>query len=428
MLIGQFGKNIHEDPLNILVVTQYFWPESFRINDLVKELCGKGHTVTVVTGVPNYPGGEVFEDYKKNPKKYNKYQEAEIIRSPTVIRRKSNLRLFLNYLNFIISGSIWGAVAISKRDIDLIFVFQTSPVSVGLPAIFFSRLKGAPIVFWVLDLWPETLTAVGAVKSELTLRLVGKLVRYIYNNCTIVLGQSPKFIASISKHCDESSKIRYFPNWSEDVYGSAVTEFAPEITREENMFSILFAGNVGEAQDMPAVIRAAEKLRKHKNIRWLIVGDGRKLRWVRTEIEKRNLGDNFFLLGSYPENRMPSFYLHADALLVSLNKDPIFSMTMPGKVQSYLAAGKPILGMLDGDGSDVITIAGAGFVCAAGDSDGLADNALKLSRLAPSERREMGVSGRKYAQAEFSKAKLFDKLEDYFEEAIKIYSRMQRKR
>jgi glycosyltransferase involved in cell wall biosynthesis len=238
----------------------------------------------------------------------------------------------------------------------------------------------------------------------------------------LVLGQSRSFVSSIANHCDDDSKIRYFPNWSEEVYDLGPTEFAEEVTREVGTFTILFAGNVGEAQDMPSILYAAEKLREYSNIRWLVIGDGRKFDWLKAEVEGRDLVDNVLLLGRYPIDRMPSFYKHADALLVSLKRDPVFSMTIPGKVQSYLAAGKPILGMLDGEGAAVISAANAGLVCAAGDSKGLAENALKLSMMNPVILSDMGSSGREYAQEEFSRISLLGKLDKYFAEALEIYA------
>ncbi len=408
--------------MRILVVSQYFWPENFRINDLVKEWCLKGHSVTVVTGIPNYPSGHVFEDYKRSPQSYNHYEGAVVIRTPMVTRGESAIRLILNYLSFIVCGSIWGAISIRRQNFDMIFVFEPSPITVGLPAILFGKLKHAPVVFWALDLWPETLAAVGIIKSQFGLRLIGRLVSFIYNRCTLVLGQSRSFLPSIADYCDDKSKIRYFPSWSEEVYDSSSVEAAPEVLQRTDLFNVLFAGNIGDAQDMPAILRAAESLKDNSNIRWLVVGDGRKYEWMKAEVESRGLQRQVLLLGRYHIDRMPSFYLHADALLVSLKRDPVFSLTIPGKVQSYLAAGIPILGMLDGEGAAVISAANAGLVCSAGDSSKLADNVEKIASMSADARREMGMKGRNISQQEFSRSGLLEKLDELLEEARTIYT------
>lgn len=402
--------------MKILIVSQYFWPENFRINDLCKELTSRGHNVTVLTGVPNYPAGVVFDSYRNNPAAYDRYEGARIFRSPMLPRGKGGIRLVLNYMSFAIGASLVGLLKLRNRDFDVIFVFEPSPITVGLPAVLISKLAKAPIVFWVLDLWPETLSAIGVVKSPGVLNLVGKLVGFIYNNCTFVLGQSRAFLTNIHKYCVDSSKAIYFPSWAEDVFDSQVSP-AIEVEHLPDVFNIVFAGNIGEAQDMPAVLNAAECLKGNDRIRWLIVGDGRKSDWLAEEVKKRGLQNTFLLLGRFPVERMPSFFAHADALLVSLKRDPVFSMTIPGKVQSYLMAGLPILGMLDGEGASVISDANAGLTCAAGDGAGLAKAVLEMASMSRQERQALGHNGRAYAEREFGRQNLMSKLEGLLQEA-----------
>jgi len=407
--------------VKILVVSQYFWPENFRINDLVSELIKRGHEVTVLTGIPNYPAGSVFDAYRQKPGDFGYYEGASVIRAPMLSRGQGGLRLFANYLSFVVGASLWGLWKLRGRPFDVIFVFEPSPVTVGLPAILLGRLKHAPVVFWALDLWPETLAAIGVVRSPRVLRWVGHLVSYIYNHCSMVLGQSRGFLASISKYCSDPQKVRYFPSWAEDVFSQANIVKAPEVPQCEGGFNILIAGNVGEAQDFPAVLDAAERLKDNSSIRWLIVGDGRKSDWLRTEVDRRELQGNVLLLGRFPVERMPSFYAHADALLVSLKKDPVFSMTIPGRVQSYLLSGIPLLGMLDGEGAEVINQANAGLTCSAGDSSGLADAVLKMVLMGAVQRNELGMNGRRYAQEEFGRDMLVARLEGFLEESMDSY-------
>ena len=338
-----------------------------------------------------------------------------------IARGHGAARLLLNYFSFVVGACLWGPWRLRGQQADVIFVFEPSPVTVGLPAVLLGRIKRAPVVFWVLDLWPETLAAIGVVRSPRLLGWIGHMVKFIYERCTLVLGQSRGFLGSIAKYCSDTQKIRYFPSWAEEVFDGLDLVPAPEVPLREGVFNVLFAGNIGEAQDLPAVLAAAENLKHKTFIRWLIVGDGRKSDWVREEVERRGLHDSVLLLGRFPVERMPSFFAHADALLVSLKKDPVFSMTIPGKVQSYLMAGVPLVGMLDGEGAKVITEANAGLVCAAGDAGGLASAVLEMAAMRVDQRHQLGLNGRAFAQKEFGRSLLMDRLEVLLREAADLY-------
>lgn len=405
--------------MNILVVSQYFWPENFRINDLVSEFVRRGHKVTILTGVPNYPSGYIFPEYKNAPSNFTEFSGAAIIRVPLITRgRGGAVRLLMNYISFVVSAIFYGGWRLRRKKYDSIFVYEPSPVTVCLPAIFFKKIKRAPIVFWVLDLWPETLMAVGVVKSRILIRLIGLLVSYIYNNCELILAQSHAFIDNISIYCNNPKKIKYFPSWAEDSFSESGIQSATNVptSLSEEMFTIMFAGNIGEAQDFPSILRAAEILKSNKNIRWLIVGDGRLADWVKNECHSRGLEQNIIMLGRHSLDKMPSFYSQADVLLVSLKDENIFSMTIPGKVQSYLASAKPILGMLNGEGAKIINVSGAGYTCNAGDSDALACIVEKMISLSKVKRDEMGRLGKKYYQDEFEKKVLINRLDIWLNE------------
>lgn len=404
--------------LRILVVSQYFWPENFRINDLVKEWVRRGHQVTVLTGIPNYPAGKVFDAYLDEPGSFAQYEGAKVVRVPMLPRGSGGFRLILNYLSFVLGSCIWGPWRLRGIQADVIFVFEPSPVTVGLPAVWLGKIKKAPVVFWALDLWPETLAAIGVVRSPKVLAWVGRMVSFIYNRCTLVLGQSRGFLGSIAKYCNDKAKIRYFPSWAEDVFMDENVKPAPEVPGTVNGFTVVFAGNIGEAQDMPAVLDAAEQLKDNESIRWVIVGDGRKSDWLQAEVLRRDLYKQVLLPGRFPVERMPSFYAHADALLVSLKRDPVFSMTIPGKVQSYLMAGIPLLGMLDGEGAAVIRDAQAGLTCEAGDGAGLANAVRALAAMTTEDRKKLGLNGRNYAEQEFGRAELMDRLDALLHEAV----------
>lgn len=404
--------------MKILIISQYFWPENFRINDLALELKSRGHEITVLTGWPNYPEGKIFEDFGKQPKKYSNFQGVNVKRVPLIPRGKGSLRLFINYFSFALSASFFGVLKLIGKKYDVIFVYEPSPITVGLPAIFLRFIKKTPIVFWVLDLWPESLSAVGAVKSKRLLGAVGMLVKLIYKNCDLILAQSKSFIGAIGNYCSSSKKIEYFPSWSEELFKEDEFAIAPEVEAMGDKFNVLFAGNIGDAQDFPTILKAAENLRDRSDIRWIIVGDGRMGNWVREQIEKRNLQNNVVMTGRFPLERMPSFFAHADALLVSLKADEIFAMTIPGKVQTYLSSGLPIIGALDGEGAEIVREAGAGYTCKASDPDELSLIVSKMAALSHDARAAMGTAGQSYYALQFEKNLLIDKLEDYFNSVI----------
>ena len=411
--------------MKILIISQYFWPENFRINDFVPELIARGHEVQILTGKPNYPSGKLFPEYIQNPHSYSSYKGAKIHRVPIVSRGNNSIRLFINYLSFIIMGSFIGPWKLRSFQPDLIFVYEPSPITVGLPAVLLGKLRNVPIVFWALDLWPETLEAVGGIKSKTVLWTIEKVVRFIYNNCSIVLGQSKSFIKSIQTHCDYPDRVHYFPSWAEELPNfieNAAIAFAPEIKRNDDIFNILFAGNIADAQDMPSILSAANILRGEKKIRWIIIGDGRRFEWLQSEVKRLKLDENFLLLGRFPLERMPSFFAHAGALLVSLKKDPVFSMTIPAKLQTYLMTGIPIVGMLDGEGAKIIEESNAGICCGASDSIGLAAAIMKISQLTKSQSDMLGENGIKYSKKEFDRSMLIGKLERFFITAVEQYS------
>ena len=402
--------------MRLLIVTQYFWPENFRINDLVTELVLRGHRVTVLTGLPNYPDGAIFEEYRENPSCYLLHGGAEIIRVPILARGQSGIRLMLNYLSFVISASFFGLWRLRRHQFDVIFTYQLSPVTVGLPAAFIRAIKKAPMAMWVLDLWPDTLQAVGALRSPFLLKLVGKLVSFIYKRCDVILAQSRSFIPEIKKYTGDGKRVKYFPSWAESVFDIHDVTPAKEVPVKPGSFNIMFAGNIGDAQDFPAILAAAEKLKSRTNIRWLIVGDGRMADWVRDEIGRRDLQECVLMLGRHSLDRMPSFFKHAQALLVSLKDEPIFSMTIPGKLQSYLAAGIPVVAMLNGEGAEILRRSGAGLSCPAGDHAALAASVLTLSAMGEEERELIGRNGRDISNLEFQRDMLLDRLEKWIEQ------------
>ena len=398
--------------MRVLIVTQYFWPESFRVNDLAVEFKGRGYDVTVLTGMPNYPSGHFFAGYGLFSPSKEEWEDIPVHRVPLIPRGSGQRwRLALNFLSFALSASALGPFR-CRGCFDVIFVYEPSPITVGLPAIVLKKLKHAPIIFWVQDLWPESLSATRAVKSKRVLSWVERMVRFIYRRCDLILAQSKGFVPHVVAMGADVARVKYFPNWAENCYRPVTVEAdAPERKEMPKGFCVMFAGNIGAAQSFETILEAATLLRDRHDIHWLVVGDGHRRTWVEGEIVARGLKENVHLLGSRPAESMPRYFALADVLLVTLKRDPIFGLTIPSKVQSYLACAKPILAALDGEGARVVRESGAGIVCPAEDAKALADSVLRLYHMSPEERDGMGRNGRVYFEANFEREHLLDQLE-----------------
>lgn len=406
--------------MNILIVTQYFWPEDFRINDLALGLHEKGHKITVLTGIPNYPSGKFFSGYSFLKPFQQEYKGIRVLRVPLVPRGNGKgWRLGLNYISFAFNAIVLIPFYLFKK-YDLIFVCQYSPVTVGIPAIVLKKLRGTPIMFWIQDLWPESLSATEAVKSLWILDMVRKMVRFIYRNCDVILLQSKGFFDYLKDEGVNYCKLKYFPNWAEDLYRPVPkSKSLPEIKGLPEGFRIMFAGNIGAAQDFGTILNAAEKLRDYQDIHWLILGDGRMREWVEKEVIRRELEGNFHLLGRHPVESMPGYFSCSDVLLVTLKSELIFSLTIPSKVQSYLACGRPIIAALEGEGARVVEKSKSGLVCSPEDGNALAKAVLEMYNTSSSERQTMGFNGRAFYESNFERKMLLGLLETWMLELIK---------
>lgn len=396
--------------MNILIITQYFWPESFRINDVISGIHQKGHNITVLTGIPNYPEGKFFPGYSCFNRRMERYDDMRVIRVPLVPRGNGGtIRLIINYLSFTLCAAILGPFY-CRGTYDLI-IFSLSPFTEGIPAIIFKKIKQARVLFWVQDIWPESLSATGAIKKPYLLGLVRIIIRKIYNKCDVILIQSRAFLPYVQREGISEDRIRYFPNSAEELYKQVtLASDSRERSLMPDGFRIVFAGNIGAAQDFDTILSAAEVLRDYPDIHWVIIGDGRLRSWVADEVKSRRLSATVHLLGRYPTEDMPRFFSLADALLVTLKKEPIFALTIPGKVQSYLACGRPIIAALDGEGARIVEEAAAGVTCPAENPEQLAGAVLKLYHMSDAQRGAMAKKGREYFEKNFERNMLLDRL------------------
>jgi colanic acid biosynthesis glycosyl transferase WcaI len=402
--------------VHVLIVTQYFHPEPFRINDLALALHGKGHRVSVLTGMPNYPEGRLYPGYRWFSPARENYHGIQVIRVPLITRGAvKSWRLILNYLSFALASCLLGPLR-CRQNFDLVLVYEPSPITVGLPGMLMGELNGAPVMLWIQDLWPETLAAVG--QRGILSRVAAMIANFVHRGCDMLLVQSEAFTQPLVSRGIAPARIRYLPNWAEDFYKPHKPDSSTDPLHPFKGTRILFAGNIGAAQSFETIIEAAEALRHRPDIQWIIVGDGVMRGWLEEQIRSRQLDATMTLLGRRPAEDMPALFSSADALLVTLRRDPAFSMTIPSKIQSYLASGVAIVGAIDGEGARIISESGAGLVANAGDVNGLARCVQQIAAMKPAERNVMGRCGREYFDSQFNRDHLIDRLETWMHEAV----------
>lgn len=402
--------------MKILVVTQYFWPENFRINDLCDGLVERGHEVTVYTGLPNYPEGSFFKGYSFFGPYHETKGKIKIIRSPLIPRGKNkSVRLALNYFSYFFFASIFAPFLVRGK-FDKIFVYEPSPITVAIPGIVLKYLKRAPMFFWVTDLWPESLEATGVVKNKKILGAVALLVKWLYKHSDKILITSKGFAPRVKALGGKDSQIVYFPQWAEALFENPTQDY--EDKNIPDGFKIMFAGNIGSSQDFETIVTAAKILKDQSHIHFVILGDGLMRSWAQEEVNKENLKATFHFLGRKPVETMPYYYSKADVMLMSLTNTDLFSITVPSKLQSYLASKKPVLASMNGEGAEIVREFKAGLVCPAGQPKLLAETILKMSKLSKEELQEMGNNAYKCYLSEFERGKLISQLENEFKKVL----------
>ncbi len=400
--------------MNVLVVSQYFWPESFRINELVESLLRAGCDVTVLTGQPNYPDGVVFPGYSPFRVMHQKHELGyAIYRVPVVPRRRATAwRLAINYGSFVLSASLLGPWLLRRQNFDVIFVYAPSPVLQAVPGILLKRIKRAALVVWVQDLWPQSLEVTGFVRSKRLLNIVEKVVSWIYRRSDLILVQSRAFVASV-RNIAGVTPVDYFPNPGEAAFLKPQQAYEQALVLEPG-FNVVFAGNLGTAQALDTVLCTAELLRG-EDVRFVLVGSGSRSAWLQKEVNLRGL-NNVRLPGRFPQEAMPAILAQASALLVTLVRNPVMSQTVPTKIQAYLAAGRPIIASLDGEGAQVVIESGAGVTCPAEDASALASAVLTLKAQTAIDLQQMGEAGRRYYRQHFDPEILAQSLMQRFRE------------
>ena len=411
--------------MKILFVCQYFYPEVFRGNDIAFHWAEEGHDVHVVTGIPNYPDGVFHKGYGLFKKRHETFVQdvsgfkkfkgkVRVTRLPIFPRGNNKIMLMLNYFSYLIVAWVYMLFHAFFHKYDRVFVQQLSPVMMSTPGVLYKRIRKVPLYTWVLDLWPESLTAAGGINNKYVLGFFRYFVKSEYKHSDRILISSRSCEKSVLEYGDYKDKIVYYPQWS---------DASPEVQDIQKFnslslpvlpdgFKLMFAGAVGEAHGFECTMQAALLTKEHKVIKWIIVGDGRRLDWVRGFVKEHGLEETVFTLGRFPAETMPWFFKQADVMLVTLNDDPLFKLYAPAKISSYMAAAKPIIAVLNGEGAEVIKDADCGWALPAGDAEGFAKLAIELSQIDKAVLVEKGKNALKYYNGHYIKEDCLKRLDE----------------
>jgi len=395
MELAEFNENKTK---RILVVSQHFWPESFRINDICDSFVEHGYEVEVLCGIPNYPKGQFFDGYGYFKNKHQTVNGIKVRRCIEIKRGKNtNIRIFLNYISFPIT-SIFSLPYLLRQNYDKIFLFQTSPVMMSLAGILLGRMKKIETTMYVLDLWPENLYTVLNVRNRLLRSFLSKTSIWYYRKTDKLIANSRKLVELLKERTQKEDRhITYIPQFCEKIYETSIEDEVLK-ARFSNTFNMVYTGNISPAQSFETVLEAAKILRSNNydDIAWIIVGDGMSKGWLEDEAQKANLSDNFIFIGHVPVEEIPKYTNIADGLFACLSKIDLLDCTIPAKTFSYYAASRPMVLAMDGEIQQIIRESKAGYAVDAEDSVGLADAVAKLYDATEDERKRMGENAKEY--------------------------------
>lgn len=399
---------------HILVVSQYFYPESFRINDMCIEWVKRGYKVSVVTGIPNYPMGKTFPGYGLTKKRHEKWNGIDIYRIPLIPRGNSKLGMMLNYLSFMISGKLAGRF--KKIEADIVFSFEVSPMTQVLAGITFAKRLKVPHLLYVQDLWPENVLTVTGIRNGLVIGCIDRMVDKIYRRTDEIFATSPSFVKAI---CDRKvpvspNKVHYWPQYAEEFYKPiekvlAVSEAKKYGITDDDTFKIIFTGNIGTAQGLNILPKTAELLKDEK-VTFVIVGDGRYLDAFIKEINSRGVSDRFVFVPRQPAEIIPFLLSACDAAFVSFADNDLWNKTIPAKLQSYMACGMPVIASAGGETERITHEAECGICCKVGDETDLCDG---IKRMMKADIDKFGKNSYEYCRIHFDKSRLMDEMDQY---------------
>lgn len=396
--------------MRILAICQYYKPEPFNVSDICEELVRHGHEVTVVTGRPNYPDGSIYKGYEGSQRLEETIENVDVHRTKIIPRKTGIINRVLNYYSFPLLGK--RCIERLQDDFDIVLAFQLSPVMMAKPGIFYAKRKNIPLFLYVIDIWPESLLAGGIKKESLVYKWFLKISKKIYSSADVLAVTSPSFSGYIEDLTGKKIKTIYLPQYAEDIF-SEISGGMPDGFSQDKI-NLTFTGNVGAAQSVETIVRAAALLKDHDEIVFHIVGSGSELE--NCKILSKKLGiNNIIIHGRKPLEDMPTYHNASDAMLATFSNTPILAYTLPRKIQSYMAAGRPVLGAVTGEAKHVVEEAKCGFCCETEDYEGLAEICLSFSELTSEEKKQLGFSAKTYYEEHFSRQAFFESLEAQLE-------------
>jgi len=395
---------------HILVVSQYFFPENFRINDICQEWIKKGYKVTVITGIPNYPEGKFYKGHNFFKKRAENYKGIDIIRLPIIARGNSKITLILNYFSFVVSGFMWSRLSSLKP--DNVFIFEVSPMTQALPGVWFAKRRNIPCYIYVQDLWPENVEIVTGIKSKKILGPIGKMVDYIYSNCDRIFTTSNSFVQAILNRGVQKNKVFYWPQYSEEIQINSLHK-----KKIKDELSIVFTGNIGEAQGLEQIIHLARKLKQlgyQSRVHFTLVGEGRFKNHLMNMITENNITSMFTFTGRVSSDQIPTILRSNDIALLSLSPNPLFEKTIPAKLQTYLSVGMPIFGLVNGETKKIIEESKSGLVATNDDFEQQVQIILNFLEKEESDMIDFRINGMNYSDIHFNKTNLLNKMDHHF--------------
>lgn len=394
---------------HILVISQYFYPEQFRINDMCVEWVKRGYKVTVLTGYPNYPQGKYYNGYGWFKRTKQRWKGVDIIRIPLTARGQGSVKLALNYFSFVVSGFFW--VLTTNIKADLVFTFEVSPMTQALIGTWYSKHRKISNYLYVQDLWPENVEIVTGIHSPLVIKPIEAMVNHIYKHCDVIFATSPSFVKEIQKHVKkDKNKVKYLPQYAEEFYKPVDRKLVPEIPNDDS-FKIIFTGNIGKAQGLDILPKTARLLKGKENVKFVIVGDGRDKDNFMKQIADNDVQDMFIIIDRQPPERIPELLVACDAAFISFMPDPLFEKTIPAKLQSYMACGMPIIASANGETKRVIEEAVCGICVELGNETALSKVIVKMIRIDLKKMKKNSIS---FYDDNFEKQKIMEYMDKYF--------------
>ena len=404
---------------HILVVSQYFYPEQFKINDITSEWVKRGYKVTVLTGIPNYPQGEYYEGYDLEHHRREKWKGMEIIRIPLRPRKQGSVNLALNYFSFVKNGWLWKIT--NDVHADIVFTYEVSPMTQALVSVWYAKKYHIPHFLWVTDLWPDNVEIITGVHNKVFLNSINVMANYIYKHSDIIFTSSRSFITKMVERGVPKEKLVFWPQYAEDFYKPYEKKSGEDLSTtgipQDDIFNIVFAGNIGYAQGLGVTVEAAKLLKKDGTIcRFNIIGDGRYKEQMKEEIRIGNVEEYFNFISSQPAESIPKFMAAGDAAFICLSKSEVFAMTIPGKTQTCLACGVPIIVSADGEVQEIIEEAKCGLTSASGDAVALAKNIESMMNYSIGL-DDCGKNAERYYTQHFQRDRLLNEMDEYFSKA-----------